>query len=395
MNRQSEISGLTLKGDRLPPLPSLTGLRFIVSLIVFLFHVSVVNSPIPPYRVVNPFSNGVIAQWFSFVFAQLGYMGVSFFFVLTGFIIAWSAFPFKESKLSFWRRRAAKIYPNHIVVSLIALGLFSWSYTSISTMTANLLLIHAFFPAPDTYVSVNPPAWSLCVDIAFYLIFPFLITRVLPLRRRGLWIFSAFVVLVIVAIPFVNDHYISSYPKSPITPISAHQFWFGYIFPPTRIFDFILGALLARIVMLGAWPRFRILDSLGLVVAGAIVAKFVPFIYSLDAVTIVPVAALICSIASADLNKRNFSWLATGTMQKLGEVSFGFYICQGITIFYLRTLIRGSFGISGAIALIAAGFCLSLLAGWALYVGVERPALRRWGRSRRTHESDLQQKVVL
>jgi len=368
-------------------------MRFIGSLVIFLFHVSVVNSPIPPNLTVNPFKDQQAADWFAFVFAQLGYMGVSFFFILTGFIITWSAYPFTESKWLFWKRRIVKIYPNHLVISLLALVLFSWNYTPISTAIKNTLLIHAFFPQSNVYVSVNPPAWSLCVDMLFYLAFPFLIRRLAPLSGRAIWAWIAAVTAVIFAIPLINDALIPNYPKSPITPISADQFWFGYIFPVTRIFDFILGALLARIVMLGLWPRLGILASSCLIIASAVAAKFVPFIYGLNAITIIPIAALICATATADFKGKYLFLLRHKTMQKLGDVSFGFYICQGITIFYLRTLLDGTYSMWASVGLIACSFVLTLFAGWLLYTAIERPAMRRWGRSRREIRPDLKKEL--
>ncbi|WP_246792442.1 acyltransferase family protein [Burkholderia perseverans] len=394
MNTSSVAPKVTAKGDRLPALPSLTGFRFIVSLLVFLFHVSVANSPIPPYKPVNPFGDPQIATHFSYALAQMGYIGVSYFFVLTGFIITWSSFPFGESKLSFWRRRIVKIYPNHVVIFILALGLFSWNYTSFDIAIKNLLLVHAFFPQPNVSVSVNPPSWSLCADILFYLAFPFLIKLVAPLRARGLWLAVAATALVILLIPVVNDEYVVNYPKSPITPISATQFWFGYLFPLSRMFDFVLGVVLARIVMLGIWPRIGFWRAVLLVVVSVVVAKFLPFIYSLDAVSIIPIAVLICEISADDLKGDGIAFIKSKFMQRLGDMSFGFYICQGITVFYLRTLVTGTYGVTESILLIAASFVATLFGGWVLYAGVERPAMRHWGRSRKRGRAEIKTEIT-
>jgi peptidoglycan/LPS O-acetylase OafA/YrhL len=42
--------------------------------------------------------------------------GVSFFFVLSGFVLTWSARP-DDIATGFWRRRIARIYPVHLVTA--------------------------------------------------------------------------------------------------------------------------------------------------------------------------------------------------------------------------------------------------------------------------------------
>lgn len=44
----------------------------------------------------------------------VGRSALSFFFVLSGFVMTWSARP-GDTATAFWRRRAAKIYPLHAV----------------------------------------------------------------------------------------------------------------------------------------------------------------------------------------------------------------------------------------------------------------------------------------
>src|SRR5437868_13769353 len=92
-------------------LRSLTGLRFIAAFVVFGFHVTVAN-------LITP--NGAVSAALTYFFRQ-GATGVSFFFMLSGFVLCWSARP-GDSARRFWRRRAAKIYPNHLVTALVALA---------------------------------------------------------------------------------------------------------------------------------------------------------------------------------------------------------------------------------------------------------------------------------
>ncbi|MFE8942355.1 acyltransferase family protein [Streptomyces sp. NPDC007872] len=365
-------------------LPSLTGLRFFAALLVFFFHSSLADSPIPPNAPINPFANDTLAHLYEKTFVSTGYMGVSFFFVLSGFVLAWSSRP-GERLTSFWRRRVTKIFPNHLVVSAAVVVLFAGAtLTGVSQWLPNLLLIHTFFPQPLVNLSLNPPSWSLGSELLFYLLFPLLIVPIRKIRGAALWFWAAVMVAGTVAVQLVSTHLVPATPKSAITPISDMQFWFGYLFPPGRLFEFVLGAILARIVLAGRWPRrFGIVPSLVLVAAGYAATFWVPFQYTFVTATLVPIGMLIAAVADSDARSRS-TWLSKRPVVWLGEVSFGFYLVQGVTIFYLRTLLGDEpFGTPVALLVIALFFAVSLLAGWLLYQYVEMPAMRRFSRSRK------------
>ncbi|WP_204018245.1 acyltransferase family protein [Sphaerimonospora thailandensis] len=364
-------------------LPSLTGLRFFAALLVFLFHASLSNSPIPPNDPINPFADPTLAGTYEKALLNTGYIGVSFFFVLSGFVLTWSAVP-GDRKPAFWRRRIVKIFPNHLVVFAASLLLFAGaSISSVAHWLPNMLLVHTFFPQPQINLSMNPPSWSLGSELLFYILFPLLIIPVRRIREGRLWGWAAVMVVGTAAVQLAATYLVPDTPKSAITPISDMQFWFGYLFPPGRLFEFALGMLLARIVLIGRWPRgIGIGVSLALMAVGYAAGFFVPFQYTFVAATIIPIGALIASVAAADAAGRR-TWLRSKTMVWLGEVSFGFYLVQGVTIFYVRSLMDGAtFGIPGALAVIVGFFVLSLLAGWLLFRFVEAPAMRRFGRGR-------------
>ena len=86
-------------------LPSLTGLRFAAAFLVFGFHAHIEG-------IVAAGATRDVMDW---VFGP-GAAGVSFFFVLSGFVLTWSVRP-GETAWRFWRRRIAKIYPNHAVTA--------------------------------------------------------------------------------------------------------------------------------------------------------------------------------------------------------------------------------------------------------------------------------------
>ncbi|WP_037836538.1 acyltransferase family protein [Streptomyces sp. NRRL S-244] len=296
-------------------LPSLTGLRFIAAALVFFFHATFSDPP------MNPFADQGWEEGFRWLFSKAGWMGVSFFFVLSGFVLTWSAKP-NDTITGFWRRRLLKIFPNHIVMWALAMVLFAGAMTPLSAWLPNLFLIHSWFPQHATFISVNPPSWSLCSELLFYL-----------------------------------------------------------LFPPVRMFEFVLGMILARLVLAGAFPRIRILPAAALCVVGYAVALAVPFLYGLNVATIVPVALLICAVARADVEGAP-TVLRGRTMQWLGEVSFGFYLAQYVVMYFGRTALMDEklFAPLPGVLVLLGFFLATLLVGWLLLVCVERPVMRRWAR---------------
>lgn len=77
-------------------LPSLTGLRFFAASMVVLLHAAQRFDPISGMTHVVGF----------------GYIGVSFFFMLSGFILAWTAREV-DSPMQFYWRRFARVWPLH------------------------------------------------------------------------------------------------------------------------------------------------------------------------------------------------------------------------------------------------------------------------------------------
>jgi peptidoglycan/LPS O-acetylase OafA/YrhL len=375
------MSSIATAPDSRSRLPSLTGLRFLAALSVFLFHSSLASSPIPPNGAVNPFADQGVATAYGSVLGVAGFLGVSFFFVLSGFVLTWASRP-GEPVRSFLRRRVVKIYPNHVVMWAISLLLFAWATGGPSVWFPNLLLIHDYFPQLNINLSVNSPSWSLCAEILFYLSFPFLIGALRRIPVRRLWFWAAAMVAGTFVVQLVNQFLIPAGTGSPVTSISSLQFWFGYLFPPTRMFEFVLGALLALLVKAGKWPRIGLVPAAVLLLAGYTAAMYVPAYYAFIAMTIVPIGMVIASAANADLRGRHTPF-GGRVMVWLGEVSFAFYLCQGVTVFYVRRLFPGTFSTGVGILVIIGLFALSLLGGWLLHSRVEHPMMRRWSRAQR------------
>jgi peptidoglycan/LPS O-acetylase OafA/YrhL len=363
-------------------LPSLTGLRFIAALLVFLFHVTVMMpSPIAPHAMISPFGDPGTASTLSWLFGKAGYVGVSFFFVLSGFVLTWSARD-GEAVGPFWRRRVLKIFPNHVVTWAATLLLFAAAITPWVAYLPNLLLVHAFFPQVEIHRSINVPAWTLCCELLFYLLFPALLRGVKRIADSRLWTWAGLSVAGTVALQLVNQYVIPG-SRSADVPLSDLQFWFGYVFPPSRLFEFVLGIVLARIVAAGRWPSIGVLPAALLTVVGYVAALYAPMVWGFAAATVVPLGALICAAATADVTGAR-SVLRGRTMRWLGDVSFGFYLCQGVVVIYGSWLLRGTHDDLTATLISVALFVATLVVGALLFHLVERPIMRRFSYSRRT-----------
>lgn len=191
-----------------------------------------------------------------------------------------------------------------------------------------------------------------------------------------------------VILQFINITILPNYPKSDLTPVSSFQFWFGYLFPPSRLFEFLIGSISARLVLNNKWPRFRLWHAVLLAIAGYIVINLVPFVWTFNVSTIVPITILISTIAAFDA-KGYPSFLHSPVMQWLGNISFGFYLVQGVTVFWIRQAMNNiTFSTPIAILIILGIFIITLISGWALYSLVEEPIMRRFSRSRYRHSSN-------
>ncbi len=363
-------------------LPSLTSLRFLAAVLVFFTHTSLTFNPLQPKASIS-FFGGETGTRLAHFFQLSGPIGVSFFFVLSGFVLTWSWKP-GERTTAFYRRRVLKIYPNHIVTWALSMLLFAAAVTPVHSSVANLFLVHAFSNQPVTLQSVNFPSWSLCSELLFYALFPLFIAAVRRISERTLWLWATVLVLCVAAVPVLTRFVQGGMVMPGYDGLTANQMWVAYAFPPPRLFEFVLGMILARIVAAGRWPRIGLLPSAVLFAVGYWLGLVVPRVYGFTLTTVIPISMIICAAAAADLRGRG-GWLTSRTMIWLGNVSFAFYLVQGVVVFYGRTkfLDARTFGIAPAIGLLFCLFLVNLLAAWLLYSLVENPVMRRWARSRK------------
>jgi peptidoglycan/LPS O-acetylase OafA/YrhL len=158
---------------------ALTGLRILAALAIVLHHL-----PGALWLPAGAFSGIQLNQ------------GVSFFFVLSGFILQHSYRSRIEpagtiSSLQFTLLRFFRLWPCHIAVIaliIVANGTSALGHI-LSVLTAGqfaavLLLLQAWSPNLGVVFGINGPAWSISVELFFYAMFPLLCrqARGAPLR---------------------------------------------------------------------------------------------------------------------------------------------------------------------------------------------------------------------
>ena len=168
--------------DQPPPLRPLTAFRFFAALAVFLHHVGDFCGRDP-----------ILARLYRRVLFE-GFSGVSFFFLLSGFILTYNYHQIFASMrgCAVWRfyvARFARIYPVHVLAFAAMLPLcygefFVAQGIAIKRALTNLTLIQSFIPLRDYYFSFNAPSWSLSDEFFFYALLPLLLWGLASLRLR-------------------------------------------------------------------------------------------------------------------------------------------------------------------------------------------------------------------
>ncbi|MCX4747735.1 acyltransferase [Kitasatospora sp. NBC_01287] len=360
-------------------LPSLTGLRTAAALMVFGFHI----------YAVALFASPTANSWMSHSLSQGG-VGVTFFFLLSGFLLTWTARA-NDTVRGFWRRRAAKIVPNHLVTWVVALAFLGWtgltltgSFTPVGLDSLpNLLLLQDWIPRGGVFFSMNIPSWSLGCEAFFYLCFPLLLPLLRRIPVRGLWPAALALAAAVWAMPALAQLLFHQGPNVPGLPVSEDRMWFVYTFPPVRMLEFALGMVLALIVAAGRWPALRLRTATVLAVLGYLASSWLPYLYGLNAGALIPLALLIPTAATADLENRASVWRGR-VLCWLGNVSFAFYLVHQLVIRWVHYLFGAtrSFATPEALGLTVLSLLLALGLATVLYYAVEMPLMRRLSHGR-------------
>jgi len=146
-------------------LNALTGLRAFAAVNIVLFHFS------------NP-------QWFG-IFAPVvnaGYASVSFFILLSGYVLAYNYAPRARAGqldfVRFWKARFTRLYPIYLLSLILAVNNIPGEYGAHTHplfwagMVLSPLLLQGWIPAIATFL--NTPAWTMSAESFYYFLFPWI-----------------------------------------------------------------------------------------------------------------------------------------------------------------------------------------------------------------------------
>ncbi|MFI2652579.1 acyltransferase family protein [Micromonospora fulviviridis] len=366
-------------------LPSLTGLRALAGLSVFITHGIALGLFTDP---------AVMAQYIHYG-ANAGMFGLGFFFVLTGFVVTWTASS-KDSAGAFWRRRFFKLFPNHVLVYAIIFALWIPTGVPIKAVEAlaGLLLVSAWFPSESfLFNNLNGPMWSANIDVLAYAAFPLLYFLVKKIRPNRLWAWAIGVTAVSALVPLIAEAFLPDHPPSMVAPtVSWPRHWFAFYFPLTRALEFVVGILMARIVLTGRWIGLRALPAALLTLGVYLVTLDVPIFYGYTFVPLIPIALLIPAFATADVRGRR-TLVNSRFMVWLGDRMYAFFVIHVTVLFMVHAAFSGENGVVGmytrttfslgtGILVLIATYLLTLVLACILYSAVEQPIMRRFSRPR-------------
>jgi peptidoglycan/LPS O-acetylase OafA/YrhL len=363
-----------------PHLRPLTSIRFLAALLVVGFHVGHDVWPQTARWIANFFSNG--------------YEAVSFFFVLSGFVLTYAYGQSARSKAppnsltSFWKGRIARIYPAYVLALVVAFPAFFYSWTvsnriSWTEFGSALMLVPTLCQSwwPPSATAWNMPAWSLSVEAFFYLVFPVLIRLFAFVKPLMLLILSIFAVVLTSSFRF----WLATSPDLSWDCLFYRNL-IAY-FPLWFLPHFVFGMALSKCFMVGHPLTLTILNRIALPVVLVIVFIFcarsnLPTWMVSDAV-LVPLFGVVI-FRAANVTGYLGSVLSWNPLVQLGESSYALYILHVPLAFWFQWIIL-RFGVQPFkywIGLLAFTTILVLISH-AVYVFFERPArrllLRRFG----------------
>lgn len=348
---------------------SLTGLRFVAALYVFLFHIHI-RWPISSHS----FAKNVLDQ---------GAIGMSLFFMLSGFVLAYRYADRRTTLRDYFINRFSRIYPVYAVAALVTLpwigiDLVSSSLADTSKwigqvsllVFSNIFLIQAWFTQYFGYWN-NGGSWSISVEAFCYALLPFLVPGLLQASKKRLFVIAAICWLLAV-LPGLS----AALFNGPTNSVY-------YSMPIFRLPEFLIGTCTYLVIRLGFTYR------LGAPLQVAVVAIFLlylgiagpemPLYVGHNWIALPVIVFMIFSLSNdkgvvaSILASRFFVWL--------GKISYCFYSFQALIIFLLISyhdkLIQVVPALSNNKLLAMASLAVLVVISASGYSLIEEPA-RRW-----------------
>jgi peptidoglycan/LPS O-acetylase OafA/YrhL len=306
-----------------------------------------------------------------------GFVGVDVFFVISGYLIT-SLIDHQQrngtfSICSFYERRARRILPALLVVMMacVPFALYYMSPNQLTEFGESVLAVsgfisNVFFWRETGYFSTSSElkpllhTWSLGVEEQFYLFFPLaLIGLSLALRRKG--------ILIGLSIAAIGSILLSTYA-------SYHAPAANFYLAPTRIWELLLGALLAMSGISVARKRFA--DVLGFFGLALIILSVCHYDRSTKfpgIAALAPTLGTVLLIGFADHRTVLGRLLAAKPLAGIGLISYSAYLWHYPLFAFARIRDYGEIGTAEKLLLASVALVLAFLT-WRY---IERPFRNR------------------
>ncbi|MFF3356261.1 acyltransferase family protein [Streptomyces sp. NPDC002917] len=204
-------------------LAAIDGLRLVAALMVAGYHY--LGTPTPHFwgeielRDFAPFLHEI---------SRYGWLGVEFFFIISGFVICMSCWG--RTPAQFTVSRISRLFPAYwcavllVVVLVLAARMGHWpAATRIDprTVLGNLTMV----PGPLGLELVSKVSWTLWVEARFYLLMAVLLISGLSYRRMvafcGAWLLAGVIALEVHS-PLLNEFVLSRYTGLFVAGIVLH-----------------------------------------------------------------------------------------------------------------------------------------------------------------------------
>ncbi len=302
------------------------------------------------------------------VFFHSGSLAVGYFFILSGFVLYTA---YRESSLvyaEYIKKRIARIVPVYLLalllyvcVSYVFCG-FSFSAFNIKLIVVHALLLQAYIP--DYAMNLNIPAWTLSVELFFYLLFPLL----LIILKKRIKFFILMTAVLYVSSQVVHLHYF------PLRHVLSDNIIDTILFNPViHVNQFLIGMfggfLFGKIKLPSVKYKWSMYVLFFMVM---LLMTFIPADLSCHVGLIAPVFMLFI----LSLSVFNPPFLNIKPFVYIGEISYGIYILQ-LPVYILFDNLNSRYIHMGKRDFFYFFVCMLILAASASYALFEKPISRK------------------
>lgn len=296
--------------------------RFIAALIIVIFHFQF------PFIIIYKNVNLTIPGFFFD-----GPDMVTFFFVLSGFVMTISYYSKESLDRNYWLNRISRIYPVYFFALLLTIAAFGISKMDFA-LILNLTLLQSWFP--QYALAINGPAWALSVEAFFYVSFPLILFYLKRKEYNPLKVISAAVLFWLLTQIILTILLNSRFYKG----VGSYSHEYIFHFPLPHLCSFILGIaggyLIIKNQQLLQLPKFIsyscvILTSIGgffLVGSMGMIQRLIGFRIPTGASLLGPLFLIfiLSIVAISDTSASRF--LSNRLFILLGAASYALYILQ-------------------------------------------------------------------